>query len=226
MLKYLVTPEMEVESIFNSVRYKYILSIYRSGLENPQQYLNAKYNHAFQSLAGIYVFRGFKKSGVDNDYYWKSAGFKSPQKTGITFDKERADLKFILNYLRSLKLDNYMDIYKELIAIKPGFHELYIHSDYFDKKSLPRGNDLRSQILRSLRGENDLKEVKLDRLPHEINSKSYFTYASCNVTEGPFVLRKSIKTSYYDQIRKIKSKDDIKDLEKNFYIFNYYKTET
>ena len=222
MIKYLALPEMEVERIFNNVRYKYLLSIYHSGLENPQQYMSAKYNHAFQSLAGIIVYQGSTKDRKDNDYFWKSVGFKCPQKTGITFLKERNDLKFILNYLRSLKLDNYFDIYKELIAIKPGFHELIVHPDFFDENYLPKGKDLRSRVLRSLRGDEDLKEVQLDRLPHEINSKSYFTYASCNITEGPFVFRKSIETSYYDELNRIETEEDIKYLKKKFCIIDYY----
>ena len=76
--------------------------------------------------------------------------------------------------------------------------------------------------MRSLRGDEDLKEVQLDRLPHEINSKSYFTYASCNITEGPFVFRKSIETSYYDELNRIETEEDIKYLEKKFCIIDYY----
>ena len=59
-------------------------------------------------------------------------------------------------------------------------------------------------------------------MPPEINKKNYLTYASCNITEGPFVFRKSIETSYFSKIRKIKSKKDIENLENNYYILDYY----
>ena len=96
-----------------------------------------------------------------------------------------------------------------MIAIKPGFHELYIHSDYFDKETIPTDDTIRSEVFRLLRCFSDLRtsEInKLDKMPPEINKKNYLTYASCNITEGPFVFRKSIETSYFDEIRKIKSK--------------------
>lgn len=223
VLRYFVSPEMEIERIFNNLRYKYLKSIYLSGLENPQKYINADYNKAFQSLAGLPVYQGSVKVRKDNDDFWKEAGFIDPSKTGISFENERDELRFILRYIRNLKLDNYSQFYRELIAIKPGFHEMWVHGDYFE--SCPSKYNARSIIFRLLRHIDDLEVNEIDdleRLPRDINSKSYFTYASCNVTEGPFVFRKSPEISYYDKIREIKCKDDLKKLGNEFYILDYY----
>ncbi|MGC9517471.1 MAG: hypothetical protein ACP5C3_07230 [Methanomicrobiales archaeon] len=223
--KYLVIPEMEVERIFNNMRFKYLESIYKSSLENPKEFINAKYNKAFQALAGITVFQGFKKDRKDNDDFWKEAGFKDPSETRICFDNERIELDFIIKYLKSIENDETPRIYAELIAIKPGFHELYIHSDYFDKKSIPTNDEIRSEIFRCLRNKNDLINSKandLYKFPGDINKKNFMSYAPCNVTEGPFVMRKSVDKSYYDEIRKIRSKNDIEKLKENFYILDYY----
>ncbi len=223
VLKYFVTPEMEIERIFNNLRYKYLQSIYLSGFENPQKYINADYNKSFQALAGVTVYQGSVRVRKDNDDFWKDAGFKGPSNTGINFENERNELKFILRYIRSLKLDNYSDLYRELIAIKPGFHEMWVHGDYFE--SCPSKYDPRSIIFRLLRhiDESEINEINnLEGLPRDINGKNYFTYASCNVTEGPFVFQKSQEISYYDKIREIKCREDLKKLNNDFYILDYY----
>ena len=223
VLKYFVTPEMEIERIFNNLRYKYLQSIYLSGLENPQKYVNADYNKSFQSLAGMTVYLGSVEVRKDNNDFWKEAGFKDPSEMGVNFEDERSDLRFILRYIRNLRLSNYNEIYRELIAIKPGFHEMWIHGDYFE--SCPSKYNPRSIVFRLLRHIDDaeIDEIEnLERLPSDINGKSYFTYASCNVTEGPFVFRKSPEISYYDKIRDIKCKEDLENLKNDFYILDYY----
>ena len=48
MLQYLVIPEMEVERIFNNMRYKYLQAIDLAGFSNPDKYISAGYNKAFQ----------------------------------------------------------------------------------------------------------------------------------------------------------------------------------
>lgn len=222
VLNYFVTPEMEIERIFNNLRYNYLECIYRSGLESPQKFINADYNKAFQSLTGINVYQGSAKNRKDNDSFWREAGFKKPSDIGITFDPEHKDLKFILDYIRNFHQDDFNRIYRELIAIKPGFHELWLHKDFYD--SVPTGDKPRSLILRQLRLKNNPdigNGKKRSRLPRDINSQSYLTYASCNITEGPFVFRKSIKISYYDEIRKIKTRSELNKLKEHFNILDY-----
>lgn len=224
MIQFLVTPEMEVERIFNNLRQKYLESIYSSKLENPNEFISANYNNAFQSLAGLNVYQGSIKVRKDNDDFWKEPGFKDPSETGISFKTERNELKFILDYIRKQETGDYNTIYSELIAIKPGFHELYIHPDYFGNTKIAKEDEPRPTIFRLLRSGENLKDLKLKlkKLPDDIKNNNYFTYASCNVTEGPFVTKKKLDTSYFDEIRKIKSKEQIKDLESKFYILDYY----
>jgi len=221
MLNYLVLPEMEVERIFNNLRYKYLNSIYLSGFLNPSEFIDSKYNKAFQALAGLNVRQGKAKIKRDNDYFWKSVGFKSKAKKENKFSEEYNALNFIITYIRN-NLSDIKKIYTELIAIKPGFHELYIHPDYFDKKFYPKGNDFRGITLRFLRGQGNLSNIDLKKLPDNVsNHYHYIRYAPCNVTEGPFVYRKNISVSYSEEIRKIDTKDKISDLKKNFMIFDY-----
>jgi len=224
MLQYLVIPEMEVERIFNNMRYKYLNAIYLAGFSDPCEYIDAKYNKAFQTLAGITVYQGNTSDRKENEWFYRDAGFTDEIKDELKLDIERDEMTFILHYLRYSEQTDYARMYAELIAIKPGFHELMVHGDYFDTSSYPTSGDTRSQVFRMLRGIGELSELKIDRLPQNINTKAYFTYGSCNITEGPFVYRKSINTSYYEEIRNIRSKSDIDRLSNSFYFLKYCNT--
>ena len=105
MLNYLVLPEMEVERIFNNLRYKFLNSIYLSSFENPQKFLNKHYNQAFQALAGMYVYQGNTNDRKDNDDFWKSVGFKEIARIKNNFIIEKKDMKFIIRYIYNLKID-------------------------------------------------------------------------------------------------------------------------
>jgi len=219
MLKYLVTPEMEVERIFNNLRYKYLQALYFSRFDCPKKYINASYNKSFQTLAGLTVYQGNTKQRKDNDAFWKEAGFKTKAKEQ-NWEKERTELQNILSLLKQLEAKSVSRLYAELIAIKPGFHELFIHDNYFD--SMPKGATPRDKVFRMLRNKEDISALALGKLPKEINKNSYFSYAPCNVTEGPFVFRKGIAVSYFDKIRKIRSKKKLHELTENFHILDYY----
>jgi len=219
MLKYFVLPEMEVERIFNNVRYNYLKAIYLSGLEPPSQFINACYNKAFQSLAGLKVYQGNTNQRKVNDSFWQEAGFISCAKQQICWEKERYELQRILFLIRDMNRQHTTQKYAELIAIKPGFHEIWTHPDYFEH--ILKGNTPRERVFRMLRGQGELSELSLDKMPPEINKNSYFSYAPCNVTEGPFVFRKNIAFSYFDEIRKIRSKDNLCNLQEKFYILDY-----
>ena len=221
VLKHLILPEMEVERIFNSVRYRYLMAIYLSDFDNPQQYMNARYNKAFQALAGIEVTQANDVDKKDNEYFWQEAGF-SRQARDLDWGKDIADLDRILGILRINNLRfNYPTLYKELIAIKPGFHELMIHGNYFDKT--PVGDTLRDNVFRMLRGLDCNDDYHIRSLPQDIETIAYFRYAPCHVTEGPFVLRKSLSVSYFDEICKIDSKERLECVSNNFYMVAYNK---
>ena len=222
MMKYLVIPEMEVERIFNNMRYKYLKAIDLAGFENPDKYISADYNKAFQALAGKTVYQGNTRDRKENDWFYEDVGFTDGVRDELKLNIEGDEMTFILHYIRYSEQTDYARIYAELIAIKPGFHELMVHDNYFDESSYPVPNGARSQVFRMLRGIGELSDIELDGLPHDINTNSYFTYGSCNVTEGPFVYRKSISTSYYEELRKIRSKYNIDRLNNNFHILSYH----
>lgn len=225
VLKYLITPEMEIERIFNNIRFKYLESILFSKIKNPYEKISADCNKAFQSFAGIKIYQGNTQNRVDNDFFWINAGFTKDAKSKISFEKEFREFDLIITYLRKLNLQNYNRIYAELIAIKPGFHEIYIHDNYFDydeyyRKEPTNKDSVRDKVFKLLRGFGDLNNIFLNKLkPNEINRMKYFSYAPCNITEGPFVFRKNVSTSYFNEIRKMHEK---KNLKKSFHIFDYY----
>jgi len=219
MLKYLVLPEMEVERIFNSLRYKYLQAVYKSDFEKPCRLFDASCNKAFQSMAGINIYQGGTKNRKNNDYFWKEKKFK-PKVKKLGWEKEQEELGFILSYIRKLYTDCIDNSYLELIAIKPGFHELWIHKDYFEyyyEKQTPR-----NLALNILKKESKKSLLNLDCYPKEINKGAYLSYAACNITEGPFVYRKKIETKYHKEIRKITSKTKLSELHGKFHILDYY----
>jgi hypothetical protein len=222
VLNYFILPEMEVERIFNNLRYKYLKAIQLSEFVNPNKFISADYNKAFQALADINVYQGNTGNRKRNDSFWKDKGFSETAKNNMDTDVEKKELSFILSYFRKIKVTNFNNVYAELIAIKPGFHELFIHENYFDETAIPKGEEIRSRVFRLLRGIGEISEIELKELPPEINKKSYFTYASCNITEGPFVFRKRISVSYFDEISKIKTKDDLEKLDEKFHYLDYY----
>ena len=227
VLKYLIKPEMEVERIFNNIRFKYLQSILFSNFKEPYRLISANFNKAFQSFAGIKIYQGNTRCRKENDWFWEHAGFIKQEKEKINFEKEFKELDLIISYLRIL--NNFDKIYKELIAIKPGFHELFIHDNYFDQNENFRTNfndndKDRDKVFKLLRGYGEIKTFRLKNLkPYEINRMRYFSYAPCNITEGPFVFRKNLTVSYFDEIRKIKEKKNLYKLEENFHIYDYFR---
>jgi len=220
VLHYLVTPEMEIERIFNSLRYKYLQAVHLSKISNPEACLHYTFNKAFQALAGLNVYQGNPLMRKANNDFWQGAGF-TVEARELNWQKEQGELKAILSLLKVIAPRPVTKVYAELIAIKPGFHELYLHDDYFDADSIPTGVSPRDQVFRSLRNKGDLSSLTLDAFPKEMNKRDYFGYAPCNVTEGPFTFRKSINVSYFDEIRRIRTKRQIRTLDDKFHILDY-----
>ena len=222
VLKYLVTPEMEVERIFNCLRFKYLNAIYLSKFENPQQFITYKYNKAFQTLSGLTIYQGNPPQRRVNDSYWQDAGFTTEARDQ-NWQKEHHDMQRVIAILKRISTQPLTRLYAELIAIKPGFHELYVHHNYFERSTMPRGKSPRDEVFRLLRNVGDISALSLNRLPAEINKNNYISYAPCNVTEGPFVCRKRPSVSYVTEIQQITSKDRIHELEDSFHILDYYR---
>lgn len=220
MLKYFVTPEMEVERIFNCLRFKYLNSIHVSNFENPQKFISSTYNRAFQTLAGLTVYQGSAKRRKNNDDFWQEAGFTAAAKDQ-NWQREQDDMQFILSVMKRMSVKVAMH-YAELIAIKPGFHELYLHEDYFSEYLEPTATSARDIVFRMLRNRRNKVKLRLKVFPPEINKRSYFGYAPCNVTEGPFVFRKNRSVSYCEEIRQITSRQQLRELNRKFHILDYY----
>ncbi|MBN2771038.1 MAG: hypothetical protein JXR90_10130 [Spirochaetes bacterium] len=220
--KRLVLPEMEVERIFNSLRYKYLNALLLSGFKNPQKYISADYNKAYQTLAGHTVYQGGTSDRKDNDFFWKNAGFSQAAKDQ-NWDNERDELQAIIGLLKGLYKNDPEKLYMELIAIKPGLHELLLHPDFFE--DIPYSDAPRDIVIRILKNEAEISELSLSKLPNEINKANYFSFASCYATEGPFMFRKNMDVTYLETIRKVRSKMQLSKVYENFHILDYYKAD-
>lgn len=186
------------------------------------KYVHYSCNKAFQTLAGLKVYQGNPPFRKDNEAFWQEAGF-SVQAKEQNWQKEQDELKKALTLLKVVTPKPVTQAYAELIAIKPGFHELYLHDDYFEADTIPTGTSPRDQVFRMLRNKEELSSLTIDKFPQEMNKRNYFGYAPCNVTEGPFVFRKSLDVSYFDEIRRIRTKKQIRTLKDKFHILDYYR---
>jgi hypothetical protein len=225
----------EIEKVFNSLRYQYLQAVLKNHKLSPEELLSANFNQAFQELCGIPVYQGNTKHRKPRGRFLKEAGFGGR----IECDKEIQTLssalftikKFLASQNNTTLLNR---IYAELIAIKPGFHEIWVHGDFFKEefKENPKGNEAdhaKSRVLNMLRNKTPLQvaDIGLTKFPsYQINKKLYISYASCAFTEGPFVRRRDDSISYFDEIRKIKSPAEKSNLKENFYIRDYRKIKT
>ncbi len=218
----------ELERVFNFCRLEYLKCIFNSRMAiAPRFFLRATKNRAYQSMASLNVYQGGTKHRKPNDYFWESQGFSLEAKKRAKFSEARKRLFIILKSLRKLDIKNYFSIYAELIAIKPGFHEIWLHQDYFDNEpmSFEDCNNSRDVIFNLIRYNASRKKILIKKLPRDINSQSYFSYASCAITEGPIVFRKDKSISYFEEIKKIKKKENKDRLKNNFIILDYQNTE-
>ena len=234
MLKFLVTPEMEVERIFNCIRYKYLDSL-RHGVKAPGDYITAECNELFKALSR-FPFRGIKKKNLRKKHrqILRKHGFPTGQRMDLC--KEQKEFKFIIQYMRDIcfnseaKGKNKVDLYKELIAIKPGAHEIFMDinndGEHWDDYSPEPGPISKFNVLKMLHNVYK-KEIRIDisKVNHDIKFPSYLTYSTCYITEGPFIFRKSIKNNYFKDLRTIKKGNDIMGFKLKFYYLDYFGME-
>ncbi len=225
MLRRLVTPEMELERVFNAFRYKYVLLIRErqpfdrndntKASEWMRERMSANYNNLFKILTGARP-RGY--SAAEMNGCLKGNRFRSGFMR--SFENEKEDLDRILRLFRSrAKEDGYgkttRDAYREVIAIKPGFHEIWMDlaspdADYHRlalqesfsakrKKNVEDYRDRRSRVLALFHGLAGRPiSWRTEYFSREINIKSFRTYAACAVTEGPCHYRKSVNVVLSD----------------------------
>jgi hypothetical protein len=77
--------------------------------------------------------------------FGRMRNLRSPQKNQ-DWEKERNELQKIIMLLKTMNKSAVEKTYAELIAIKPGFHEIYLHDDYFHGSSLPKNQSTRDFI--------------------------------------------------------------------------------
>jgi hypothetical protein len=229
MLKFLVTPEMEVERIFNCLRYKYLDKLKLTN--SPGDYITSDCNELFKALGGL-PFRGIKRENMKKKHHQILCKHGFGPDDSIEIDDEQKDLDFIIRYMRDICFNNgagydrKADLYKELIAIKPGAHEIYMelfneqeHSYCSQKSTKSKYNVLKMMHNVSKRNYN----INVDQVNSEIKVPSYLTYATCYITEGPFIFRKNLSVSYYKDLKEIKESDSKSSFRSKFHYLDYYR---
>ena len=168
-----------IELVLNRLRWKYLQAIALSPAlrERPSQAVSLAFNSAFLSLVGS-----------EQTPHWRDMGFAACDRHELGWDQERADLASVIGELtRCLEASA---TYAESLALKPGFHEAWVHEAFPDDAQegpeTPRGRVL--GVLRgSPRGLIDLA----GHYPADLSDPSCFlAYAPCSVSEGPFVRRR------------------------------------
>lgn len=221
ILKYLVNPFMEVERIFNAIRFKYLSAILK-GRRNPQEYISAEFNSLFKSLAGFSLRND--PGGIRARKLAFAEGFSMDEIPMIDLRNEKCELKIILKYLFDVFSNDLPGLYRELIAIKPGFHEIWADDNWAEDghveglKDSPY-KDRRTLVLKELHGLIDpAPHLDLRNVVYEITIPAFMTYAPCNVTEGPFMYRKRNDVSCYQLLRD-REKVNLSD---HFLIYDYW----
>ena len=224
IFKYLVNPFMEIERIFNTIRFKYLSAILK-GRRDPQEYISSEFNALFRVLAGFSLRNDLK--GVRARKLAFAEGFDVDAIPLIDVSREKHELKIILKYLFDVFSSDLPGLYRELIAIKPGFHEIWADDNWAEDghveglKDSPY-KDRRTLVLKEIHGLiNPAPHLDLRNVIYEISIPAFMTYAPCNVTEGPFVYRKRADISYYQLLR---DRERI-NLSDHFFIYDYWGKE-
>jgi len=220
--KYVILPIMEVERIFNSIRFNWLKTILKGKRKPKEEYINAKFNSLFKALAGFPLRNDFNKQRAMK--LVANEGFNIEEIPIIDLSIEKIEMTTILRYLFDIFSNDLGRLYKSLLSIKPAFHEWFMdlhHFDFAHLEGLENSpyDDRRTFVLREIHGIRKPSKVKdLNTISFEIRVPSFITYATCAITEGPFVYRKSLDVSYYEQIRKRRRVN----LNDNFLIYDYW----
>ena len=198
-------PITRIEQIFNRLRWKYLRGIDCSPnlREAPFQAISAKWNWAFLTLAGITVRQKPDRPRQENDWFWQSKGFDPSARHDLDWHVEREELGLALRDLVQDTAATATTNYPELIALKPGFHEAWLHDDFpndtHEGPEQPRG-----RIFAILRGSPlDLMDLNGSFPSGLRNADEFLSYAPCSVTEGPFVQRKGPDVSYVTELKRV-----------------------
>ena len=181
-----------VELNLNRLRCLYLEAIWLSpNLRNsPARALSSAFNGAFLSLAGL-----------DQSTIWQDLGFSPVARYGLDWEGVRRDLASALTHLT--QNPNAKTTYAEAMAMKPGFHEAWVHEGFpGDAQDGPE--TARGRVFAILRGSPlELLEL-VDHYPMDLSDPDTFLrYAPCAVTEGPLVRRKGPGVSYFAELKRV-----------------------
>ena len=180
-----------VELHLNRLRWLYLRAIALSPRlrDAPAQALSVPFNGAFLSLAG-----------VDQTPAWQHVGFAPEARYGLDWGGVRRDLAAALAVLS--QQPNTTAIQAEVLALKPGFHEAWVHEEFpWDVQEGPE--TLRGRVFAVLRG-SPLARLEVGDDPRTLaDAQAFLRYAPCAVTEGPLVRRRGPAVSYLTVLSRV-----------------------
>lgn len=220
ILKYMVSPFQEAQRVFNSIRYKWCKAILKGKKES--QYYAGK-NALLRILSGLPLRNDPK--GMRAKKLAIAEGFDVDALPLMDISREKQEMRVILKYLFDVFSNDLQGMYRELIAIKPGFHEIWADNNWADDGHI---EGLRESPYKDRRRERVLREIHnlvgpaprldLTNITYELNIPAVLTFAPCNVTEGPFMYRKRNDVSCYQLLRD-REKVNLSD---HFFIYDYW----
>ncbi len=197
MLLRLVTPEMELERVFNVFRYRYLRSLFsrNRGAAWVAERLDCSFNDLFKVLIGAPLRRDGDRRRRDN--ILTENGF-DPADLPERFDDVTQELGEIIAFMRTSRSDR-QTTYREFIAIKPGLHEVWFdlreghgfHAEECEVRLQDDPQNRRDRVLAAFHGLPDFPiDWDEEGIPHEINRSSYRTFSPCHATQGPCFARR------------------------------------
>lgn len=194
-----------IEMIFNRLRLKYLRAIALSPAlrDSPATAISHRFNGAFLSLAGVKVVQPVGTPPRANDWFWEQQGFDPRAKHELDWDQDHRNLASAIRDLVQHSGPTVTVPYAELIAMKPGFHEAWLHDEFphdvHEGPEAPRG-----RIFAILRGSH-LPLIDLHgAFPADFTEPDEFLgYAPCVVTEGPMVRRLRPDVSYFAELKRV-----------------------
>ena len=178
-----------IELVLNRLRWKYLQAIALSPAlrERPSQAVSLAFNSAFLSLVGS-----------EQTPHWRGMGFAACARHELGWDQERENLASALRELT--RCQDATTTYAEALALKPGFHEAWVHETFPEDAQEGPGTP-RGRVFGILRG-SQLGLIDLaGHYPADLSDPSCFLgYAPCAVTEGPFVRRRHQEVSYFAEL--------------------------
>jgi hypothetical protein len=143
-----------------------------------------------------------------DDRHWINRGFDIKAKHEIDWQVERDSLARAVEGLFECHDSDPTLTYAELIALKPGFHEVW-HHESLAIKATENPDSHRGRVFARIYGNSvPLKEALGIYPPDVSHPEDYQGFAGCAVTEGPIVRRRSPEVSYFTELCRIGMVED------------------